>query len=168
MKTIKNNLMLFGSLLLLSMQRLLPGVANSRHVQFANIGEGTYDTGCKSYLPDATTNSRYLLYKIGTDGDHCAITGAGDTPLGSSDDQADSTTTPITVNLFGAVRGTVRVITDGTVNNGDRVKAVASGKVGQGATTEVTFGIAIIGTDTSKADGDTITIIPMVPQKYVF
>lgn len=136
--------------------------------EFCNIGEGLTDTGVKSYLPDATTSARYLLYKIGTDGDHCAICGAGETPLGSSDDQADSVTTPIAINLFGAVLGTRRVTTDGTIANGDRVKAAANGKVTKANTTDVSFGIAIIGSDTSSADGDIITIIPMVPQKYVF
>jgi hypothetical protein len=164
MNKLKRKLMLLVSLAMLGWHRSAPAAG----VQFANIGEGINETGVRSYLPDATTSSRYLLYKIGTDGDHCAITGAGETPLGSSDDQADSTTTPIALNLFGAVRGTVRVVTDGTVSNGNRVKCGATGKVTAASTTDVSFGIAIIGTDTSSADGDVITIIPMVPQKYVF
>src|SRR5688572_11030787 len=85
----------------------------TRGAEFCNIGEGTYDNGVKSYLPDATTDSRYLIYKEGSDGDHVALCGAGEIPLGCSDDQADSTTTPISINLFGAKPGTVRVITDG-------------------------------------------------------
>ncbi len=136
-------------------------------VQFANIGEGTYSDGRKSYIPDAATTSRYLLYKKGTDVDHCAITGAGDTPLGPSDDQADAGVA-ISINLLGAVKGTVRVVTDGTVNDGDFVKAGATGKVTQAVSTNRTFGIAIIPTDCSKADGDVITIIPMAPALYVF
>jgi len=139
-------------------------------VQFANIGEGTFEHGIKSYIPDAGTASRYLLYKIGSDADHCAVTGAGDTPLGSSDDLADANNLdlPIAIKLFGAVKGMTRVVTDGTVANGARVKAGASGKVTAAATTDLSFGIAVFGTDTSSANGDVITIIPCVPQKYVF
>ena len=166
MKKLFNQVLLAASLIAVCVRQAFS--APPAFTEFCNIGEGTFDTGVKSYLPDATTSSRYLLYKIGTDGDHCAITGAGDTPLGSSDDQADSTTTPIAINLFGAVRGTVRVVTDGTVANGERVKCGATGKVTEASTTDVSFGIAIIGSDTSAADGDIITIIPMVPQKYVF
>src|SRR5690348_13823183 len=128
MKKIINKLVLALSLMAIGFRQAFSAPASVR-TEFCNIGEGTSDTGVKSYLPDATTSARYLLYKIGTDGDHCAITGAGDTPLGSSDDQADSTTTPIAINLFGAVRGTVRVVTDGTISNGNRVKAGATGKV---------------------------------------
>lgn len=136
-------------------------------VQFANIGEGTYRNGVKSYTPDAATTSRYLCYKIGTDGDHSAITGAGDTPLGQSDDQADAGV-PIAINLFGVVPGTLRVVTDGTIANGDHVKCGATGKVTKASTTDRSFGIAIIGTDQTSADGDVIAIIHCVPHLYVF
>lgn len=145
----------------------MPGQRLRTGVQFANIGEGSFDTGVKAYLPDAATSSRYLLYKVGTDVDHCAICGAGDDPIGSSDDQAE-VGVPLAINVFGACRGTIRVVSDGTVNNGDYVKAGATGKVTQAATTNLSFGRAIIGTDCTKADGDVITIIPMVPAKYVF
>lgn len=164
----KNKIRKFFILLPVFLARI--GAPASRHgaIQFANIGEGTFRDGIRSYLPDATTASRYLLYKKGTDVDHCAITGAGDDPLGSSDDQADSTTTPIAIHLFGATRGTVRVVTDGTVDDGEYVKAGAVGKVTAAASTDLSFGRAIIPSDCSKADGDVITIIPMVPAKYVF
>ena len=137
--------------------------------EFINIGEGTYEHGCKSYLPDSSTSSRYLLYKRGSDADHCVITGAGDDPLGPSDDQADTTTgNPITLNILGAAKGTVRVVTDGTVNDGDYVKCGATDQVTQAATTNLSFGRAVIPTDCSKAAGDVITIIPALPAKYTF
>src|SRR4051794_35942704 len=67
----------------------MPGVRRPpAGVQFANINQGTFDTGVKTYIADAATAGRYLLYKKGTDVDHSAICGAGDDPLGSSDDQA--------------------------------------------------------------------------------
>lgn len=139
-------------------------------IQFSNIGEGTFGDGIKSYIPDAATAARYLLYKIGSDSDHCAVCGAGDTPLGSSDDLADSANLdlPIAIKLFGAVKGTTRVITDGTVANGNRVKCAANGQVTVAATADVSFGIAIITSDGSSAAGDPIQIIPVLPQKYAF
>jgi hypothetical protein len=158
----------------LMIERLLWWFGFSREprggVQFANIGEGTIEHGVKSYIPDAGTTSRYLLYKIGSDADHCAVTGAGDTPLGSSDDLADANNLdlPIAIKLFGAVKGTTLVITDGTVANGNRVKAGAAGKVTVAATADLSFGIAIIPTDASSAAGDPIQIISCVPQKYAF
>jgi hypothetical protein len=142
---------------------------NTQHLLFANIGEGTYENGRKSYLPDSSTSARNLLYKRGSDADHCVITGAGDDPLGPSEDQADTTTgQPITINILGAVKGTVRVVTDGTVNDGDYVKCGTSGQVTQAATTNLSFGRAVIPTDCSKAAGDVITIIPVLPAKYAF
>jgi hypothetical protein len=146
----------------------LPGARMHPRIQFANIGEGTYGHGKRSYLPDAATTSRYLLYKRGTDADHCAICGAADDPLGPSDDQAGSDGVPITINLLGAGHSTLRVVTDGTIADGDYVKCGATGKVTKASTTDLSFGRALISTDSSRADGDTITIIPMVPAKYVF
>ena len=137
-------------------------------IQFANIGEGTSATGAKMYFGDATTSSRYLLYKIGSDGDHVAITGAGDVPLGSSNDSVADVTMPIAINLLGVSPGTMRVVTDGTVSHGSHVKAGASGMVTAASTTDVSFGIALIGTDTTSASGDVITIMHCVPHKYVF
>jgi hypothetical protein len=143
--------------------------AAAGRAEFANIGEGTYVEGQKSYLPDASATSRYLLYKQGSDADHCAVTGAGDVPLGSSDDQADATNlVPITLNLFGAVRGTVRVVTDGTVNNGTKVTTGANGQVTAATSGNLSFGVAVITTDASANAGDVITMIPCLPLKYAF
>lgn len=131
---------------------------------FANISEGTYAHGVKSFLPDAATTQRYLIYKQGSDADHCAMTGAGDKALGSSDDQADAGI-PIAVKLFGAHKGTVRVITDGSIANGDFVKTGAAGvAVKAAAVTDAGyFGKASFGTDTTAAAGDTITVETVLP-----
>lgn len=145
-------------------------LARPNKVEFANIGEGTFGDGKKSYIPDAATTSRYLLYKTGSDADHCVICGAGDDPLGPSDDQADANRldVPIAINILGATKGTVRVVTDGTVANGNYVKAGANGQVTVAVTTNLSFGRAVITTDATSAAGDVITIIPMVPAKYAF
>jgi|GEM_PF-1830554 len=139
-------------------------------VQFANIGEGTFEHGIKSFIPDAGTTARYLLYKAGSDADHCALCGAGDTPLGPSDDQADANNldVPIAIKLLGAIKGTVRVVTDGTVATGNRVKCAANGQVTVANTGDLSFGIALITTDGSANAGDAIQIIPCIPQKYSF
>ena len=106
--------------------------------------------------------------KIGSDGDHAAVCGAGDIPLGQSDDVGSDSGVPIAINLFGLGKGTLRVVTDGTVNNGSHVKCAANGQVTAAASTDRSFGIAIIGTDASSAAGDVITIIHCVPHLYVF
>lgn len=139
--------------------------------QFANIGEGSYEHGQKSYLPDASTTARYLLYKQGSDADHCVVAGSADVPLGPSDDQADTTNlVPIAINLLGAIRGTVRVTTDGTITNGSKVgmSGTTAGYAGAQTTGNLSFGIAVIPTDCSANAGDVIEIIPMAPMKYAF
>ena len=137
-------------------------------LQFANIGEGVSDTGAKMFIPDAVTTSRYLLYKKGSDVDHVAITTTGETPIGSSDDQVDDITVPISINVFGAVKGTVRVVTDGTVADGNYVKCGTTGRVTVAVTTDVVIGKALIGTDATSAAGDVISIIPIMPGKHPF
>ena len=137
-------------------------------VQFANIGEGVAPSGVKMFIPDAVTTSRYLLYKKGSDVDHVAITTTGETPIGSSDDQVDDITVPLAINVFGAVRGTVKVVTDGTVADGNYVKCGTLGRVTVAVTTDVVIGKALIGTDTTTAAGDVISIIPIMPGKHPF
>lgn len=160
-------------LLPLGIQRLtgwLPGQSIRPEVQFANIGEGDFGDGIMPLLPDAATTARYLLYKAGSDADHCALCGAADTPLGPSDDMvsASYTDVPIAIKLLGAFRGTTRVVTDGTCTHGNYVKPVANGKVGLAANGDLVIGRAIIRTDMSSADGDAITIIPILPAKHPF
>jgi|HubBroStandDraft_6_1064221.scaffolds.fasta_scaffold290415_2 hypothetical protein len=136
--------------------------------EFTNIGEGTYENGHKSYLPDVVTTQRYLLYMRGSDTNHCTVATAGASPLGPCDDQADENDIPITINLLGAVKGTVRVVTDGSINDGSYVKCAANGVATAASAGDVSFGIAVIPTDCTNANGDTITIIPMAPAKYQF
>ena len=136
--------------------------------QFANVGEGSHESGIKSFKPDATGTARYLCYKIGATADTIAVCGAGEVPLGSSDDVADDTAIPIAVNLFGVRPGTVRITAGGTVANGDHVKSDASGKAVTASSTDVSFGIALVGTDQTAASGDVIEVIHCVPHKYVF
>jgi len=136
--------------------------------QFANVGEGTHEAGIKSFMPDATGTLRYLCYKIGATADTVAVCSTGEVPLGSSDDVADSTTTPIAINLFGVKPGTVRITAGGTITNGDHVKSDSAGKIVTASSTDVSFGIAIVGLDQTAASGDVVEVIHCVPHKYVF
>ena len=146
----------------------LPGRNIEPEVQFANIGEGSYEKGLRSYIPDAAAGSRYLLYTRGSDADHCAVAGAGADPLGPSDDQAGSDGVPIAINVLGAGVGTIRVTADGTLADGNYVKCGANGYATKASTGDLSFGRALISTDTSANNGDVITIIPMAPAKYAF
>lgn len=163
MKKLSLKLQLFGALLALAFKK--PPIGE---LQFANIGEGTAGRGCKMYFGDAVTANRYLLYKIGSDADHVALAGAGDVPLGPSDDSVADVTVPISINVLGAVQGTVRIVTDGTLANGSYVTAGANGQGTLAVTTNVIIGKAIIGTDTSSAAGDVISMIPILPGKHPF
>ena len=137
-------------------------------VMFANIGEGTFEHGVKTYVADAATSGRYLLYKTGTDADHVAIAGLNDVTLGVSNDQAEAGM-PIAIHLFGGAKGTLRVQTDGTIANGDYIKSGAAGQATKATTGDAgIFGKAVIGTDASSAAGDTITFVHTVPSKLAF
>jgi hypothetical protein len=137
-------------------------------VMFANIGEGTFEGGVKTYVADAATASRYLIYKVGTDADHSAVAGAGDVPIGQSNDQAEAGM-PIGINLFGCKPGMLRVVTDGTIANGDYVKTGAAGQATKAANGDAgQFGKALFGTDTTSAAGDVITVVHVLPSKVAF
>ncbi len=178
MKPFLKSIRLTTNLLALRICALAPATRNrGARVEFANIGEGTEDRGVKAYLPDAqcTNNTRYLLYKTSaTDANHCTpTTGNTDVPLGPSDDSPDPNNldVPIAINLLGAVRGTVRVVSDGTLVNGAHVcaSAVTAGYAAAATSaTTVSFGIAVVPTDATAFNGDVVEMIPSLPAKYSF
>lgn len=153
---------------------------------FVNVGEGTYHYGKRSMIWDSTgangtsnaaalaanTNSqgRYLLVKTGSDADHIVVCGAGDTPIGVCMDayDANNTDVPAEVALLGVHPGTLRMVTDSSISNGNYVKCGANGQAVAASTTNVSFGIALFGTDTTSAAGDVITVQHTIPAKYVF
>ena len=144
-------------------------------VEFANIGEGTRESGHASLLYDTNaspvTGTRYLLIKASTDADHMTTCGAGDVPLGIAQDafDANNTDVPINVAILGAAKGTQRVVTDGSIASGNYVKTGANGQATV-ATTGLAgiFGVAYFGTDTSANAGDIITVITTLPSKLAF
>jgi len=158
----------------LSLLAALPHSAFGK-VQFANVGEGTRETGRASYFYDTNaspvTGTRFLLVKNSTDANHITTCGAGDVPLGIAEDSFDSNNTdvPINVAILGAAPGTQRVVTDGTIANGNYVKTGTNGQATV-ATTGVAgiFGVAVFGTDTTASAGDTITVATTLPSKLAF
>jgi hypothetical protein len=148
--------------------------ARPGRVHFANIGEGTHETGRKSYLVDSgsTSGTRYLLWKVGaTSADYVAVCGLNDIPLGPSNDAYDSTNAdvPIEIQLCGSATGTIRVTTDGTISNGNYVMTGANGQATLAITGQAgIFGRAIIGTDCTAAAGDIIEVVHTLPTKLAF
>ncbi len=148
--------------------------ARKSKVNFANVGEGDYSHGRKSYLVDTGTavlGTRYLLYKVGSDADHVTTCGAGDVPIGQSDDAGDSANSdvPIAINLLGAAHGTLRCVTDGTIANGNYIKTAANGQATVANNGDAgIFGKALFGTDTTSNAGDVITFVPVLSSKLAF
>ena len=142
---------------------------------FANIGEGTRESGHASLLGDTgnapQTTSRFLLVKTSTDADHYTTTTTNDVPLGINQDVYDAANTdvPNNIALLGAAPGTQRVVTDGTISSGQAVKCGTLGRATVAANGDAgVFGIAYFGADTTSAAGDVITVIPICPFKHAF
>ena len=166
----------------------LPLQPKTGKVQFANVSEGDYQNGEKTYFADASaTNSpgiHHLVYMQSTAGvtgsysaaDCCTLcTGPTSIPLGVSEDAPDYTGMPTQIRLLGAVKGTIRVVTDGTCTNGASVMVKGStttinGVATYGVCTTYTtsgtnyaIGRAVIPSDCTSAAGDVITVIPYPP-----
>jgi hypothetical protein len=146
----------------------MPGARLRPHVEFANIGEGTADRGFKSYFGDAAI-SRYNLVKQGSDDFHVAASAANtDIPLGVTTDSADSTAldVPVTVAVFGAAAGTLRVVLGGTVVAGDFLQSNGDGTaIKLKATTGSWYKIG--RALTAGASGDTVEFAPCMPDLIV-
>ncbi len=101
----------------------------------ANIGEGFHETGVLSLFPDTAIPARYTLVKRGSDGQHIAIAGVADIPLGIATDSTDLLTgdisKPLAVRLFGATVGTTRAVAAGVIALDAFVVAAANGQVQQ-------------------------------------
>jgi hypothetical protein len=142
---------------------------------FANIGEGSHGYGVKSYIPDAGTAARYLFYEPGGTADNCVVAAGANEPLGVSEDLADAANldVPIAVHLLGAIRGTCRAVSDGSVTNGKRiaVKKDGSGKAtvpAAGAGSFWVVGKALIPTDAVVGNGDAFEFVPFQPVQVTY
>ena len=64
---------------------------------------------------------------------------------------------------------TQRIVTDGTIANGDHVKCGTLGQATKATTGDAgIFGTAYFSSETSSAAGDIITVTTTVPFKYSF
>jgi hypothetical protein len=150
-------------------------IRRARRVLFANIGEGAWDNGKASFLYDTNaspvTGTRFLLVKKGATANVITTTTTNDVPVGIATDafDANNTDVPISVNVLGGTPGLLRVVTDGTIADGNYVKCGTLGQATLATTGDAgIFGIARFGTDTTSAAGDVITVATSMPAKYSF
>lgn len=136
--------------------------------EFANIAEGTSETGNRTYLADASHSTRHLVVKIGSDANHVALAGTGDIAIGVTDDQPEAAEDHVNVQLLGAKRGTVLMTASAPISAGDMVVTAASGKIrtltGLGTGTYYIIGRAL---EAAGADGDVIQVSPTFPTQRV-
>jgi hypothetical protein len=156
--------------------------ARKPKTEFANIGEGTRETGYLPLLGDTanapltgltttpTTNGRFLVAKKSTDGDHFTTCTTNDVSIGVAQDVYDPNNTDVPINIrLHTAPGTGRVQTDGTITDGVPIKAGALGQATAASTGDAgIFGRAIIGTDETSNAGDVITYVGATPFKYSF
>lgn len=118
-------------LLFLSLAALFVGGLRDTFAS-ANSAEGvggTHPDGIISKAADASHATRHLLVKTGTDADHIAACGAGDLPLGVTDDEPSAAEDLVNVALLGAAPGTRRVMAATALAAGIDLYTAASGLV---------------------------------------
>jgi hypothetical protein len=167
MKKLFLNLMSFALLLLALPFRALQQISRSGTTAFANIAEGTHADGCITKLTDAAIATRFLLFKVGSDGNHIAANGANDMPLGIVDDEASAAEKRVSVQLLGVRSGTLLMVASEAITVGENVYSAASGKIQDlpaGAGTYYRVGVALTA---AGADGDLVEVQHCVPQATV-
>lgn len=130
-----------------------------------NVAEGTHQ-GTLSKLADAALTTPHLLAKWGSDGDHIAICGASDKPLGSVPDEVatvDLTTLRVPVNLLGLGESTRLGVASEAIALTDDLYTAASGKIQNLPTAAGTYYRIGRPVTTASADGDVIEYVSCVP-----
>jgi hypothetical protein len=125
---------------------------NLRYRYGVNIAEGVH-TDAITRKTDAAITVRHLLYKKGTDGNHIAVSGASDQPIGTVDDEATAAEALVAVQLLG--KGpTKRMVASEAINPGVAVYAATGGKI-------ATTGTILVGVSlgTAAADDDVIEVL---------
>lgn len=119
---------------------------------FANIAEGTHECSI-TMLSSAAITTRHLLYKVGADATHIAVSGANDIPLGTIDDEASAAEEYLAVGLLGKGPTKRMVASEAMATTGVDVYAAASGKI-------ALTGAVKVGTlvTTAAADGDVVEV----------
>lgn len=135
--------------------------------EFANIGEGTYQTGNMTRLADAALSTRHLVVKIGSDINHVAVAGAADIALGVANDASEAAEDPVNVQILGVAEGTILMTAGAAITAGDMVVTTSSGKIRtlpSGAGTYYIIGRAL---EAAGADGDVINVAHCFPIQRV-
>ncbi len=148
-----------------SVQRVL---RNRGTKLFANIAEGQYLSGNKTYLADAAITTRFFLVKLGTDSGHvavCAGAATVDEVIGVCTDESAAAEDPVNVHLLGAGTGTHKMVAGAAITAGAKLMSATNGKV----ITATTGSNYVIGKalTAAAADGDVIEVISTVPWLYV-
>jgi hypothetical protein len=130
-------------------------------VALANIAEGT--RGSLTKFSDGVIGSRFLLVKAGSDSDHIALSGAGDTPYGVCTDEASAAEEEVNVNPLACVHQTQKATNDatGAIAFGDLLVPAASGKVKKIAAGAGNYYVVGMAIQPAAADGDIFEIIPI-------
>jgi hypothetical protein len=122
----------------------------------ANVAEGTHSEAITK-LTDAAITARHLLYKLGSDAAHIAVSGAADVPWGTIDDEATAAEEVVAVQLLG--KGpSKRMVASGVIAAGVPVYAAAAGKVADAGTVVVGVSLSAAG-----ADNDIIEVVDIAP-----
>lgn len=136
-----------------------------------DLGEGFAEDGRKTYYPDMAFPNRYLLVKSGSDGRHVTLAGIGDNPVGVCTDSTDleiaDSGKPLSVNLFGAVRGTQRGVAAGSIPAWSLLVPAANGRIQALPSAAGTYYVCGRYTGTGAATGGYVEFIPFVPVQTV-
>lgn len=135
--------------------------------EFANIGEGTYQTGNMSRLADAALATRHLCVKVGSDVNHVAVAAAADIALGVSNDAAEAAEDPVNVQILGRADGTILMTASGAIALGAMVVTDASGKIRTLPASTGTYYIIGRALEAAAADGDVINVAHCFPIQRV-
>lgn len=132
--------------------------------QFANLAEGVHNNGKITKLTDAAFTSRFLLFKLGSDGNHVAVAGAADTPYGVCSDESAAAEAEVNIQCLACAGQTMRVQTDGSgaLVVGDVLVPAAAGqvkKIAAGAGNYYVVGIVLNAPATTA--GEVFEIIPI-------
>lgn len=137
-----------------------------RMLWLANIAEGTH-AGTITKLADAAITTRFLLVKPGTDGNHIALSGANDCPLGVCEDEPSAAEEPVAVALLGCSPRTVKMVANGEITALAEVYTAASGKISAVSAVAGTYYRVGRAIQASTGDGDTIEVDPYPPTALV-
>ena len=103
---------------------------------------------------------KYMVVKVGADAAHFLVSaGATDEVIGVTTDAADNDDDPVNVAVFGAVKGTVRVVAAAVIAQWEYVQSNGDGAVKTAVATGFVIGRAV---QAAGALGDIIEIVPMV------